>query len=235
MKKIVSTLFSLFLLTCTYAQKTEFGISLNSGLFSFAGASSGAITGININSSSSTNTGYTNNPWGSKVGLCYGISANIKQVTKKNLVLGLDLGYEVLRSKVSINSVWISNDEYYDAEGQTFLNNDFINLFPQIGYRFNTKEVSFDLVAGCDIAFCLSATEKGDAKASNGIRYTTSIDRIPTNKDFRPRVQLTANYKKAGIYVGYSYGLSNYKKKFWGGVNEAYSRLFRFGLTYRLK
>jgi len=237
MKKALIGLSFLFFLTFSYAQKTEFGISLNSGLFSFAGSLAESATFINY----SLNSGSTNNPYGSKNGLSYGISANLKQVTKKNLVLGLDLGYEVLGSKVSINSVWISNDEYYDAEGQTFLNNDFINLFPQIGYRFNTKKVSFDLVAGSDIAFCLNTAEKGEATASNGLTYTTSGDQKTITKDFRPRIQLSANYKKAGIYAGYSYGLTNYLPDLlWGTSNQggkygAYSRLLRFGLTYRLK
>jgi hypothetical protein len=242
MKKSLLALPFLFLSIFTHAQKTEFGISLNSGLFSFAGGLAESSTSINYDSS--INSGSTNNPYGSKSGLSYGISANIKQVTKKNLVLGIDLGYEVLRSKISINSVWsydeISAGVYYDANGQTFLNNDFINLFPQIGYRFKSKKVSFDLVAGSDIAFCLNATEKGEATATNGIKYNTNVDRKTINKDFRPRIQLTANYKKAGVYAGYSYGLTDYTSDYLWGDNlgdsdGTYSRFFRFGLTYLLK
>lgn len=243
MKKTVSTLLFLFFLTFTYAQKTEYGISLNSGLFSFAGDLAQTTTFISYNTT--TNLAYTINPLGSKSGLSYGISANLKQITKKNLVLGFDFGYEILRSKISINSVWISDETsasvYYDATGQTFLNNEFINLFPQIGYRFNTKKFYFDLVLGSDIAFCLNTTEKGDATASNGIRYTTSGDRETIKKDFRPRIQLSAYYNKAGIYAGYSFGLTNHTADFlwsapnFGSPTETNSRLFRFGLTYRLK
>jgi hypothetical protein len=240
MKKSVWAIIFLFISTFTHAQKTEFGISLNSGLFSFAGSLAESTSFINYNAE--TNSGYTNDQYGSKNGLSYGISANIKYITDQNIILGVDLGYEELRSKVSINSVWSSGEGsegvYYDATGQTFLNNDFINIFPQIGCRFKSKKVYFDLVVGWDIAFDMNANEKGEATASNGITYTTSRDRETIGTDFRPRIQLSANYKKTGIYAGYSYGITNYTPDyFWGTsyIGGTYSRFFRFGLTYRLK
>jgi hypothetical protein len=58
--------------------------SLNSGLYSYSGLSVNGTTSINYDDQ--TNSGYTNNPYGSKVGICYGLSLNIKRVTAKNLI-----------------------------------------------------------------------------------------------------------------------------------------------------
>jgi hypothetical protein len=235
MKKAFFIIFCFALLTHSFGQKTEFRIALNSGLFSFSGQSAEAETFINYSPFSSS---YTNNPYGSKNGLCYGISANLKRINKTNLILGLDLGYEILRSKIRVNSI-IDNSGIvyynYSANGQTFLNYGFINLSPQFGYRLNTKKVSIDLLVGLDFAFCLSATEKGNATTTNGKEFTTSVDRKTLNTDIRPRFQVSTNYKKMGAYLGYSLGLANYKSGYAGGTNECYARLFRFGLTYQIK
>jgi hypothetical protein len=102
MKKSLLTVFVLLFWTAIFGQKTELRISLNSGLFSFSGQSAEKMTAINY--SNSTNSGYTNNPYGSKTGLCYGLSANLKTISKQNIVLGLDVGYETLRSNVAINA-----------------------------------------------------------------------------------------------------------------------------------
>ena len=193
MKKTLFTIFCFSLLTNSFGQKTEFRIALNSGLFSFTGQS--AETETFINYSGATNSAYTNNPYGSKNGLCYGLSANFKKVNKNNLVLGFDLGYEILRSKITVNSV-IGNSGIvyynYTATGQTFLNYRFVNLNPQIGYRLTSKKISFDILLGLDIAYCLNATEKGNATA-NGREFTTSIDRKTINTDIRPRFQISTN------------------------------------------
>ncbi|MDZ7934653.1 MAG: hypothetical protein U5M51_06775 [Emticicia sp.] len=236
MQKTFLTLLLALFLTNIFGQKTEFKLTLNSGLFSFNGQSSDKNSQINF--SNLTNSGYTNNPYGSMRGICYGLSGNLKRVTKKNLDIGLDLGFETLRSKVNITSIndYIGTSTYeYTASGQTFLNSNFINLFPYIGQRFNIRKLSLDIVGGLEIAYCLTATEKGDATATNGTKYTTSVDRKTINTDIRPRIQFSADYKKTGIYIGYSYGLANYKSGYEGGTNECYARLIRFGLTYRLK
>jgi len=236
MQKTFLTLLTVLFLTNSFGQKTEFRIAFNSGLFSFSGQSAEKYSQINF--SNSSNSGYTNNPYGSMAGLCYGLSGNLKRVTKKNLVLGLDMGYETLRSKIKISAISgnTGTSTYeYSATGQTFLNYNFINLFPYIGHRFNVRKVSFDIVGGFDIAYCLKAREKGNASVTNGTKYTTSVDRKTINTDIRPRIQISADYQKIGIYVGYSYGLANYMSGYVGGTNECYARLTRFGLTYRLK
>jgi hypothetical protein len=54
--------------------------------------------------------------------------------------------------------------------------------------------------------------------------------------DFRPGFQFSADYKRYGLYVGYSYGLINYMMGYKSdAINGAYSRIFRFGVTYQIK
>jgi hypothetical protein len=235
MKKTFLFILSLFAVFNVFAQKTELKIALNSGLFSFSGASAESHTFINY--SDLDNRGYTNNPYGSENGLTYGLSANIQRVTKHHFIVGFDFGYEQLKSKTSIIGIagYTGNSTYsYQASGSTSLKFDFLNLNPYIGYRAGIKNVSLDLTGGLEIGQCLSSGESGKAEDENGKKYMTSLDRTTIKMDLRPRVQLAAAYKKAGVYVGYSYGLKNYKEGYIGGVNECSSRIIRFGITYRI-
>lgn len=234
--KIYTQLFLVFLFTFKAAgQQTEFGISLNSGLFSFRGPSSEKTTSINLLAIQSKS--YTNNPYGSKNGLLYGLSINLQRITKKKLIFGLNLGYENLRSKISINHAFYLDDTgtiTIDVTGKTNLSHHFINLHPYFGYRVKLKKYSLDFSVGSDLAYCLLAYERGSAKTKFGAPIKTSKNRSTIRFDFRPRIQATFNYKKYGLYAAYSNGLVNYQSGYVGGINECYSRMFRFGLTYKL-
>lgn len=215
-------------ITTALAQKTELKVALNANLFSFSGKSAADNSFIVFTSQSAP--AYTNNPYGSKNGFGYGFSATIQRVTKGNFIIGTGLGYERAGSKLVISS-----DSLMIYRGNTRLNYDFINLQPYIGYRINAGKVNLDLTAGFEVAYCLKATEKGDASNSTGAKYTTTRDRKTIKTDVRPYGQLAATYKNAGVFLGYAYGLANYKSGYVGGVNEAYARLLRFGITYQLK
>ncbi|MBE7173481.1 MAG: outer membrane beta-barrel protein [Williamsia sp.] len=233
MKKLLLTTISIISLTFVFGQKTEYRFGFSSGLFSFSGRSSEAISHINY--SKYLNTAYTNNPYGSKQELCYGVSGTMKRILKNNLVFGLDLAYEQLRSKTSINLISDYNGtstNSYSANGKTLLNFDIINLEPFVGYRLALNSLSFDITGGVDVGYCLHANEKGKATATDGKVYKTSLDRKNITTDARPRLQFSSNYKNYGFYVGYSFGLVNFKSGYIGGINECYSRIFRFGVTY---
>lgn len=232
MKRIVTACLVFISTSTAFGQKTEFSVALNSGLFSFGGTSAASTSFINANPSQVIN--YTNNPYGSKNGFGLGLSANTKRITKGGFIMGLDFGYERLSSKITIDRVAITSTGEA-ATGKTNLNFDFLNLNPNLGYRFNAGNTSFDLTGGFDFGFVLKATEKGKATTASGTTYTTDRDRKTLRTDIRPRVQLTTNYKKVGVYVGYSYGLSNYMEGYIGGGPwETHSRLTRFGLSYRI-
>jgi hypothetical protein len=235
MQKTLLFLIFLLLLTHVTAQKTEFSIALNSGLLAFSGASAEKTTSINLNLSNNTSTGYTNNPYGAKFGLGYGVSTNLKRITKDDIVIGCGLAYETLRSRISIDRIDLGGDTTgIPASGQTYLRLNCINFNPQFGYRFYFNKIVFDIIGGFDMAYILSATEKGSALANNGTNYTTSRDRKTINVDFRPNAQFLAYYRKIGFSLGFAYGFANYRAGFLGGTNECFARLIRFGLAYRL-
>jgi len=236
MNKILSILTASFFACNTFAQKTELQVQLNSGLFSYTGKS--AVNSTFIIYSDQNNKAYTNNPYGSNSGLSLGVSGNIKRVTKKNWLLGADIGLERLRSKTKITEInsYNGSETYnYDATGQTYLNNNFLNVQPYFGHRLMLTQLPIDLSAGLDLAYLLSANEKGKATDQNGKDYTTSEDRKNIKLDFRPRFQVETKYRKIGLYAGYSMVIKNYKSSYIGGTFEAYARFLRFGLTYQLK
>lgn len=217
-----------------YGQSTEFGIQLNSGFFRFTGESAEKTEQINYDLDDED--GYTNNPYGNKYALSYGLSAKVTRITKSNLRLGIDFGYEILRSQININAVWQHSDninETVTATGKTNLNSNFINLFPSIGYRFPISSYSVFVDGGFDFGYCLKTTEKGYAESETR-EYETVRDRKTIELDIRPRIQIGIQKQKVGSYIGYSKGLKNYKSGFDGGVNEAYSEMIRIGLTYNL-
>jgi hypothetical protein len=234
MRKVLLLLPGLLSIGTLFAQKTEFALSLNSGLFYFTGHSAVSASAIN---STTELSGYTNDPYGSRVGWCDGLSAELKRVTRRRLLFGVSLGYEALRSQVSLTSVNVFNgvDAYsLTAHGHTILTSQFINLFPSFGYRFTPGKLTVDLTGGLDLGYCLSAAEKGKADASNGATFSSSRDRKTISLDVRHRLQVEVGFHKTAVYVGYSAGLMNYMAGYIGGLNSAYARILRFGLQYKI-
>jgi hypothetical protein len=236
MKQILLTFTFIFFLSNLLGQKTELNGALNSGLFSFSGLTARGTTSINWDDR--TNSGYTNGVYGSKSALCYGISFNLNRVTKRNFLFGTDLGFETLRSKISIDRIdgYTGNSTYqYSATGKAFLISGCLNFNPFLGYRITSDNISFDLTSGIEVGYRLSSTEKGNATATNGIRYSVSQDYKTIGVDIRPDIKVSAKYKKIGMYSGYTYGLLNYEMWVNGdGRWESYSRLIRFGVTYQI-
>lgn len=201
-----------------------------------------STTFINL-SSSPYSSGYTNNPYGTKNGLCIGLSGDFRHLTKGNFISGVDFGFETLKSKVNIDQVydtWASLN-YENATGKTYLNYHFMNLFPYIGKRINLNELSVDLTGGIDVGYVLSADEKGEAVSESGNSYNTAVERKTQNFDIRPRVQVAVQHNRFGVYAGYSYGIVNYVKGFYvaGSVGNSSApseaRMIRFGLTFKIK
>jgi hypothetical protein len=236
MKQSILIFILLFSLTNTFGQKTELSGAMNSGAFSFSGVSAWASTSINWDDL--TNSGYTNGVYGSKSAFCYGISFNVKRATKRNFLFGIDMGYETLRSRISIDRIdgYTGFSTYqFTASGKTILSSDFLNINPYLGYRINMGKVSFDLTAGYEVGYCLDAREKGDATASNSLKYSVSGERETIKVDIRPGVKFSARYRKFDLYAGYSKGIINYEMWDKGdGRWESYSRIIRFGITYQI-
>jgi hypothetical protein len=235
--KTLFTLLSVFFFSTAFAQSLEHRVVLNSGLFHFSGVSAGSTTSI-YDYGDVANEGSTGNSFGSQNGGCYGLSLNIKRVTSKRFFFGADIGLEMLQSKIHIDSVYTGGmiSIYpYAADGCSFSSYFFMNLNPFAGYRFSIKKVDLDLAGGFDVGYCFIANESANATASNGTVHTISGTPGMPRVDFRPRIQLDANKDRFGAFIGYSFGLSNYKTGTYNFPAEAYARLFRFGITYLIK
>jgi hypothetical protein len=233
MNKALLSAILLFYGLNASGQKTELNVCLSSGLFSFTGGATASRSFINYDETK--NTGYTNNPYGSGKGLCYGLGLNLKKISARHVILGIEIGFENLRSKMLIDGVsaFTMDSSYgYAASGKTFLANNFIDLFPSLGYRYKAAEAAIDLNGGFDAGFLMSTTEHGKASAANGKEYITDRDRTNNKIDIRPRIQLSLTWHKIGAYLGYAVGLANYTYK---GGGDVTAKLIRFGLSYQLK
>jgi len=235
MKNATLLIYSLLFVVTAYGQSSEMSLKLNSGLFSFSGASAQSSSFFNYNMSSQD--GHTNNPYGSKGGLSIGFSTDLTRVSQNNFLVGLDLGYELLRSRTRIKEI-ITYDQVVttsvNADGRTNLNLSFLNLFPKMGYRWILSDINIDLVGGMDLAYCFNAHEHGKATA-DGRTFSTQRERKTIALDMRPRVQVHVKQGNYGVYVGYSRGLIDYRADYVGGTNRANGNIFRFGMSYLLK
>jgi hypothetical protein len=235
MKNVILLLLLIAITLPSLAQKTEAFLSVNSGLFSFQGVSAEKTSQINLYSD---NIGYTNNPFGAEKGFSYGLSYQIQYLSKNNFIAGISLGYENLRSKTTLNTVNGFDGKttfQVAASGRSNLSHHFINGFPYVGYRLVNKPIAVDLTGGFDIGYLLKSFESGQAIGTNGVNYKSALERTSIKLDLRPRVQLSAGYAKLGLYVGYAYGLKNYRSGWVGGPNQCNSELIRFGIMYKLQ
>lgn len=248
-----SVLIAVFCLLTLNAlsQKFELSVQANSGVSYFRGP--GVQSATFLSEGSSLNNGYTFAVYGNQQQVSYGFSFNAKAVITHNVIVGLQAGYDVLRSRVNLY-----NDDRYSASesfsgyysppigGYTTLTNQFINLNPYIGYRVNIKQVYIDFTPGLDIAFGLRGHEKGETKSNYGnisnynSTATTDQNTDLPKQDYRLRFDIKAGFKKFGITAGYARGLTDYSKneyteygspRYSGAI---YADVMRIGLSYRI-
>ena len=114
-------------------QQRQFSFQLNSGLFSFGGSSASETSFFNVGDGN-TISGYTNNPYGKNSSFSYGLGVQAQKITPKNFIYGLQLSYESLSSKLTIDNAY-GEITWTVEDGETVLTNNFINLFPSVGQR----------------------------------------------------------------------------------------------------
>jgi hypothetical protein len=245
MKNIFLTVAVLFSIIAQ-GQQTEIRVSLDSGLFSYAG--NGTSSSGVMNTSYGTFDGFVENPYGSKGGLSYGLSLDARHINENKAILGVSLGYQVLRSSTEIHTIagdfqgLPSTDFIFitqvRGDGNTHLTNYTVNLFPYYGRRLDTDISPIDILLGIDIAYILGTTNKGSVEGVTLGTFTTNENFFTESFDFRPRLQVSTDYKDFGLYIGYSLGLVNFKapsEYYYENAGEAKTRIFRFGVTYKLK
>ncbi|MES2266222.1 MAG: outer membrane beta-barrel protein [Bacteroidota bacterium] len=236
MKKTLLILTCLVTTTKVFAQNIEVSAGLSTGIMHYAGKSAESVSSINgINA----NTGYTNNPYGSKNGVGFGGNVQAQLVLIKSFIVGLQGSYESLKSKIDINQVYRNNDplanEDARATSSTMLRTSYLTLNPYIGYRLPIPVVKLDILAGIEFAHITDAREKGSAKTFDGTAITTDRDRKNISTDNRLKFGLNAGYNRFGLFANYSHGLRNYYSGYIGGpAMEAHTEIVRIGLNYRI-
>jgi hypothetical protein len=88
------------------------------------------------------------------------------------------------------------------------------------------------LTLGTDLGILLNIREH-ETGITDGIKYDYNYIQNTQILDIRPRIEIVNYYKKLGLTIGYSFGLTNYTKNMDGGNPEAFSRMVRFGMAYR--
>lgn len=235
LNKIIFIAVTLFAsVQFSYAQKTEINFNAYSGLFSFRGNGSASNSFI-ISYPFTSSTIYTIDPFGKRSAFSYALEFQGQRLSKRNNIYGLGISFEQLTSTVNIYKIGVSGDPAYleyPANGKTKLKNTFITLNPFVGHRYSYRKVTFDLLAGCDLAFCLKSKEAGKASTNNKDFVMAENDKAKPSIDFRPRVQIKMEINKVGFLAGYSLGLTNYQTE---NNLKAWTRFLRLGLSYQLK
>lgn len=234
--------------TSLFAQKLEVSVQATSGLFHFSGASATSTTMILQGSTTGDPMNRANNPYGNKNGFSYGGTIQAQLVSKGGFIIGLQGGYELLKSKVNANRYspippptqteylpLVAVDWTFPVTGHVNLQNQTINLNPYIGYRFQLSKVKLDILPGMDLGFALDTREKGEVKDKDGKVYKVDFKRTKSPTDVRLRLGAAANYGRYGLNASFAHGLKNYQEGLiGGGPHEAHSELMRLGLSYRL-
>lgn len=231
------------------AQKLEVTVQANTGLFHFAGKSTTATTQVLQGSITGDPMNRANNPYGNKNGFSYGGSVQVQTISKGGFIVGLQGGYELLRSKVEVDKYSpittvlyddylpiTANDPSFAVTGHVAFQNQSINLNPYIGYRFQLNKVKLDILPGMDLGLILDSRDKGEVKDKDGKVYKVDYKRSKAPTDVRLRLGAVASYGRYGLNASFAHGVSNYMKDAVGddASFNAHSEYFRLGLSYRL-
>lgn len=242
MKKHFLLLPLLALAAPAAAQHVEVMGRAGLGLFNFGGKSAESTSFVNYYNGVSD--GYTNSPYGSRVGTGFALGGRVQRVGSRNGLITLDLGYEWLRSRTNITELYYSPNPFssyrsaYPAEGSTALQTQNLTAFLSVGHRFQCGAVEVDALVGPELAYVFGFREKGSGTygSGSGTAWTTDRRQRAFNRfDARLQADVTAWYHRMGANVSYSYGMINYQSGLKGGSPEVYSRTLRLGLAYRLR
>jgi hypothetical protein len=263
MKKLILNLIILFAVSSLlHAQSFEMSVGASSGMFAYKGAGATANT-VLIEGYQNTNN-YVNNPYGSKYAFSYSAFIQPQYVFKSAFIIGLQGGYDILRSKTAITSVYPYETlapTYYSvaggaeaASGTDILQAQEIHFNPYIGYRINTGSVKLDVMPGMNFGFDLKARERGSASltgSGSSTPYETNNKLPNLRTDVQLKLGVGAEWHRWSLVASYAYGLSDILPKVYttvnpeplnggpyisnsGSDNKIHSSLFELGISYRL-
>jgi hypothetical protein len=250
MKKLIFAILFIALVTQLHAQNLEFSVGANTGLFHYTGSGSAANSYI-VGGGTTNTRNHTGDPYGNNNGPDYGAYAQLQYVSAGGFIAGSQFGYDALRSKVNITDVQI-NEIFFpglagfttypqDASGHTYLQQDFFNLNPYLGYRIKAGKLKIDLMPGVEFGFDINSYDKGNATYNtNGIpsNYTIDYNMGKARMDVRLKLAAAAYYHKWGIVLSYARGLTGYHTDDDDAIatsGYARSELMRVGITFRIK
>lgn len=239
------SLFILFLF-CLFngtaiAQKLELSANVNAGLFNYTGS---AAANPNPYYALGSDTYTPIAAYSSKTTISYGANLQGQYVFKSGFMTGLQLGYDLLRSKTDLNGSYpiidpgfyinnsIQASGFFVSTGNAVTTNQFINLSPYIGYRvINKQNASLDLIGGADIGFGIKS--KQDIIATEP--YTFHAKGTTTNPptDYRLKAGFVIHVDKLNFNFSYAHGVSNYIK-YDNAPSKVYSQLIRLGVGYQI-
>ena len=233
MKKLGLFFLPFVLITAAYGQSTEFYMQANSGFFYFSkGLSWTYFLGRPVK------VPVIDNPYGSMFATSYGVSAQIQHITPQNLVLGLQFGTELLRSRVRINRIGsLGVGLTTPAKGHGILSMGCINLYPHIGRRFSLYPRIIDFTVGPEIGYVISSWERGIAEDKvSQYTYTTVYKVGVPDAYLNIRSTITEYWGAWGLSISYSYGLQRYDThSYENRPGSHFSHFFMMGLDYRIK
>jgi len=238
MKKLIFCILLGLIPIYSKAQFTEFSIHASSALFKFQNKPNQSTTSV-IARQGNNIPESTQNPYGEENGNSYSAALQFQHYTEKNIILGTQIAYEKLQSKSTIDRAeGTLSQTFVVKSGESILTNEFINVFPFVGKRINTKTegLNFDIFLGCDFGFFLTSKENVKVTASNDVLYEFQTLRNEPVFDGRVRFGANVYYKFIGLNVGYSYGFVNYNAPSFreNTVPVSESRMLRVGLIYRI-
>ena len=233
MKKLGLFLLPFMLVINAYGQSTEYYMQANSGFFYFSKGLSWTYFLSNPG-----NEPVIDNIYGSMFAPSYGVSAQIQHITNKSLVLGIQFGTELLRSRVRINRIGsLGVGLTTPAKAHGILSMGAINLYPHIGRRFSLYPRIIDLTIGPEVGYVISSWERGVAEDKiSKFTYTTDYRVNVPHTYLNIRSTITEYWGKWGLSISYSYGLQRYyTNSYENRPGNHFSHFFMMGLDYRIK
>ncbi|MFD1469270.1 hypothetical protein ACFQ48_13640 [Hymenobacter caeli] len=242
MKKLLLLLPAAAWALPALAQHTELIDRAGASFSQYRGNGTETTSFVNYNYEASTGSGrgYTNNPYGSRLGAGFALGWRVQRVGRHRGLLAADLGYDWARSRTAIDALYYSAgyvNTAYAATGSAYLRTQSLAVFLSLGRRFQWSPLALDVLVGPELAGNLSVRETGRGTYGSGTDWTTNTDRGGHQAfDARLRADATAWRGRAGLNASYSYGFANAEAGLVGGpVREAHARTLRLGLAYRLR
>lgn len=158
-----------------------------------------------------------------------------QHITAHQLVLGVQAGYEWLRSRANVDYL-ITTRIAEPVRSHVSLTNRFINTHAFGGKRFTAGVCTIDATVGPEVGLLLQSRERSTASAAGVTLQADNKLFKYINADVRVRLNVTVYYQRFGLNGGYSYGLTNYLPDYDGILvdRELYSQMLRVGLIYRI-